>query len=168
MKKRTKLLRIVREVLIGLLLLFFFSLVLNWYRAPKAMENALSQIKGMTLHGKRIQSYRRQGEPLMIHFWGTWCPVCRQEASNIGRVARHYPVITVAVQSGTKGEILDWMKRQKVDYPILNDPDGTLAKRFGVSIFPTTFILSPDGQVKFTETGYTTTAGLLARMKLAE
>jgi len=168
MKKRTKLLRIFKEVLIGLLLLFLFSLALNWYRAPKAIENPLSRIKGTTLQGEDVQSYLRLGEPLMIHFWGTWCPICAQEASNIEFVARRYPVITVAVQSGDKEKILEWMKAHGVHYPVLDDPDGSLAKRFGVSIFPTTFILGPDAQVKFVESGYTTTAGLLARMKLAE
>jgi len=108
------------------------------------------------------------GKPLLIEFWGTWCPVCRQQAPNIDRVARKYPVLTVAVNSGSNAKIRQYLAKEGVNYPVLNDPYGQLAARFKVTVYPTVFIYDSHGKLKFTEVGYTTTAGMLARMKMAE
>lgn len=160
--------RWTREAVIFTLLLFVLSLLLNWYRAPRLKEQILPPISGKTVEGSSIEEILRSQGPVMIHFWGTWCPICRQEAGNIQRVAQHYPVLTIAVNSGSPQEIRSWMTQHGVEYPVLNDPYGKLASRFHVEIYPTTFIYDSDKTLKFVESGYTTTAGLLARMKLAE
>ena len=158
----------MKELLIGGAIIFAITLLVNWLRAPQPPDTEIPALEGVTLRGVPVNKVIVRGAPLMIHFWGTWCPVCRQEADNIGRVARHYPVLTVAVNSGSAAEIESWMKRKGVDYPVLNDPSGNLARRFNVEIFPTTFIYDSGGKLKFVETGYSTTLGLLARMKMAE
>ena len=48
---------------------------------------------------------------------------------------------------------------------IINDTDGVWAKQFRVEAYPTTFIYNPEGELKFTDVGYTSTAGLLARFE---
>jgi thioredoxin-related protein len=60
------------------------------------------------------------------------------------------------------------MKKHQLHFKVLNDYDGSWAKRFNVTVFPTTFIYDSSGELRFSEVGYTTTAGLLARMKLVE
>jgi len=159
---------IIKELAVGVILLIAVSLLINWLRAPKPPDHELPVISGITLEGIPLKRILQKGQPVMIHFWGTWCPVCRQEAGNIGRVAQHYRVLTVAVNSGSDSEIRQWMKHKGVAYPVYNDRTGKLARQFDVEIYPTTFIYDAEGKLKFVETGYTTTAGLLARMKLAE
>jgi len=157
-----------KELLLFLFLLFLFSTLLNHWRAPKIDATRLPTLQGKTLTGETAASLREKGRPFLLHFWGTWCPVCRQEASNIEAVARRYPLLTVAVSSGSPEEIRAWMRQRGISYPVLNDPYGLLAKRFRITTFPTSLIYDAEGRLKFVETGYTTTAGLLARMKLAE
>ncbi len=157
-----------RETVIFVIILFFLSLLLNWFRAPKLEDRTLPILTGKTLQGESVQEILHAKGPVMIHFWGSWCPVCRQEAGNIQRVAQRYPVLTIAVNSGSPEEIGTWMKAHGVDYPVFVDPYGELASRFKVEVYPTTFIYDADKTLKFVESGYTTTAGLLARMKLAE
>ncbi len=168
MKLKTTLWRWGKEALLFVLLLFVLSTLLNLWRAPKIDESRFPNLSGHTLEGRSIKSLHKTGQPILLHFWGTWCPVCRQEASNIETVARRYPVLTVAVNSGSPEEIRAWMRERGISYPVLNDPYGTLAKRFGITTYPTSLIYDAAGKLKFVETGYTTTAGLLARMKLAE
>jgi thiol-disulfide isomerase/thioredoxin len=137
-------------------------------RTPEKTEYRLPHLTGKTLEGVPVSQLLESGKPVMIHFWGTWCPVCAREASNVALVASHYPVLTVAVNSGSPEAIRHWMRKRGVRYPVLNDPDGTLASRFGVEVYPTSFIYDAKGELRFVESGYTTTVGLLARMKLAE
>ena len=48
------------------------------------------------------------GDPVMVHFWATWCPICRAEMSTIAAVARDHAVITVAMQSDPAALIVQW------------------------------------------------------------
>jgi thiol-disulfide isomerase/thioredoxin len=160
--------RLVKELGVFLALLMLFSFILNHWRAPKLDETRLPRLSGKTLDDQDVSTLLRLGQPVLIHFWGSWCPICRREASNIDIVAQSYPVLTIAVNSGLDEEVRRWMAKRNLHYPVLNDPYGTLAQRFHITTFPTSLIYDSKGELKFIETGYTTTAGLMARMKLAE
>jgi peroxiredoxin len=90
------------------------------------------------------------------------------EAPNIQHVSEKYEVLSIAVQSGSIENIKAKMKKEGVNYRVLEDPKGVLSRQFKVSAFPTDFIYGSDGKLYSTDVGYTTTAGLLARMKLSE
>jgi len=60
------------------------------------------------------------------------------------------------------------MKEKELSFNVVNDAQGVLAKQFHVEAYPTTFIYDAKGELKFTEVGYTSTAGLLARLKMSE
>ncbi len=167
-KKPWTLSRILREVLVFAVIIFVTSMALNHYRAPKLDSDTLPTIQATLIDGTAFDSTTLKGKPLLINFWGTWCPVCAQEASNIETLSKKYTVLTVAVNSGANKDIKQWLQQKGVVYPVLNDTGGKWAERFKVSIYPTIFIYDSKGQLKFTETGYSSTAGLLARMKLAE
>ena len=160
--------KILKEVVTFLVMLFLISTAINYIRAPKLDSKKLPDIKGKLIDGSYFDSKSFTKKPLMINFWGTWCPVCKQEAGNIARVSKSYNVLTIAVNSGSDKEIANWLKKEGVEYPVLNDRSGKLASQFRVNLFPTTFIYDSNGKLKFTESGYSTTAGLMARMKLAQ
>ena len=168
MNIRKKWLHWLKELSIFFLLLFGISYLVNAFRAPHPTGASPAQLHGDTLKGSPVGELLRGEGPLLLHFWGTWCPVCRQEAGNLERVARHYRVLTVAVNSGSPDEIRRWMKARGLDYPVLADPTGRWAQRFDVTVYPSSFIYDASGKLRFVETGYTTTLGLLARLKLAE
>ena len=110
----------------------------------------------------------KKGKPVIVHFWATWCPTCKLEAANIERVSKKYEVLTVAVNSGDDEKITLYLREKGLSFRVVNDREGSWAQTFRVQAFPTTFIYNAKGELKFTEVGYTTTAGLLARMALIE
>lgn len=103
-----------------------------------------------------------------MHFWATWCPTCKVEAPNIESVSKNYNVLTIAVSSGSDEKVKAYMQEHELTFNVLNDVEGTWAKKFKVEAYPTTFIYDAKGELLFSEVGYTTTAGLLGRLKLAE
>ena len=105
-----------------------------------------------------------EGKPLVIHFWATWCPTCKLEAGNIQRVSEKYEVLTVAVQLSSDVEVAAYMQENELSFKVLNDTGGIWAKKFNIEAYPTTFIYDAEGELKFSEVGYTSTAGLLARL----
>lgn len=158
--------KIAKEIVIGVLILFVVSNVLSYLRKPALQDEALPTDTFQTIDGKQFDFDSFQGKPLLIHFWATWCPACKMETANIERVSKKYQVVTVAVQSGSNSEIKAFMKEKEASFNVINDREGELSRRFTVEVFPTTFIYDSEGKLLFSEVGYTTTAGLLARMAM--
>jgi len=71
------------------------------------------------------------------------------------------------MQSGKPEEVARHMQEQKLDFPVLNDPDGSIARAWGVHAVPASFIIGTDGRIRFVEVGYTTETGLRLRRWLA-
>lgn len=139
--------------------------------------NAISYYNSLDLNKEKltIQSFKLlddslyivpNDKPVLIHFWATWCPTCKLEASNIEKISKDYEVITIAVQSGTKEEIEKYLDEHKLSFKVVNDEDGYYSQMFNIKAFPSTFIYDKNKNLKFSEVGYTSTAGLYARMML--
>ena len=157
---------ILKELIIGLIAIFILSNAISYMRKPDLQSTQLPQVEVTLLDGSTYKL--NTGKPRVIHFWATWCKICKLEAQNIETLSKHYEVLTIAVNSGDNANIEAYLKERDLSYKVLNDTDGSWAKQFKVELFPTTFIYGKTGELKFTEVGYTTTAGLLARLKLLE
>ncbi len=157
---------ILKELAIALVLLFVVSQAVSYLRKPALTSEGLPAFDVTLLDGDHFEVSK--GKPLVIHFWGTWCPVCKAEAPNIQRLSDRYEVLTIAVNSGSDDKVKAYMKEHQLSYKVLNDREGKWAKQFNIEVFPTTFIYDAKGDLRFSEVGYTTTAGLLARMAWAE
>ncbi len=154
----------------GINLLWLVALVVGvrtWQHRdmPSGPAPALA---GQTLAGTFYTLPAHPGKPVLVHFWATWCPVCRAEQGSIASLVHNDPnVITVAMQSGPPDAVARYLREQGIDFPVLNDPDGALSAAWGVHAVPASFIISPDGTIRFIEVGYTTGIGLRLRLWLA-
>ena len=166
--KKWNIKKMLKEIVIALLMIFVVSNVMSYLRKPTLESNVLPHIEMKLLDGTVFSSKAMEGKPIIIHFWATWCPTCKLEAVNIQSVSEKYTVLTIAVQSGDDREVEAYMKENGLRFKVLNDVDGLWAKKFKVEAYPTTFIYDGKGELRFTEVGYTTTTGLLARLKMIE
>jgi len=73
----------------------------------------------------------------------------------------------VAMQSGSDDEVAQYMQKEALSFPVLNDPEGVLAAQWGVRGVPASFIVDTAGRIRFVEVGYTTGIGLRLRLWLA-
>ena len=119
----------------------------------------------MLLGGK---AYTRPREPVLVQFWGTWCPICRTEEASIEKLSKTHHVVTVALKSGSDIEVAGYMKSHGLDYGVLNDPAGEISSGWGVEAVPASFFLDSKGRIRFVEFGYTTPLGLRLRLWLAK
>lgn len=155
-----------KEITIILILLFIMSQLISYIRAPDLGSNQLPQIKATLIDGSAFRI--EKGKPLLIHFWATSCPVCKLEAPNIEAVSKAYDVLTIAVNSGSDENVQVYMQEYGLHFNVINDAEGVWSKAFNIEVFPTTFIYDAKGKLRFTEVGYTTTSGLLARLEWIE
>ncbi|MBU1423986.1 MAG: protein disulfide oxidoreductase [Gammaproteobacteria bacterium] len=132
------------------------------------VSGAAPVLQGVTLAGQPYQLPAHPDRPVLVHFWATWCPVCSAEQGSIAAIARDHPdVITIAMQSGKPEQVTRFMKEKEIAFPVLNDADGSISNSWGVHAVPASFIIAPDGQIRFIEVGYTTGMGLRLRLWLA-
>ncbi|SFV54199.1 Membrane protein, suppressor for copper-sensitivity ScsD [hydrothermal vent metagenome] len=166
MKEKWTVKSVAKEIVSTLLLLFIVSIVINYIRKPDVTEDIYS-LELSDIYNSSIAMYKYKKEPLVLHFWATWCPTCKLEASNIERVSKNYNVVSIAVNSGSNEKIRFFMKEHNLSYTVINDNKGALAKKFGIEAYPTTLIYDKNGKLKFSEVGYSTTLGLQARISLS-
>ena len=157
--------RVLKEIVVTLVMLFVISVGLNYIRKPDIQENIYSYDL-RDIESNKIDFSKYKDAPLVVHFWATWCPTCKLEASNIDKISYEYNLITIAVNSGTNRELDSYMKQKSLSYRVINDRDGALAQKFNITAYPTTLIYDSKGKLKFTEVGYSTTLGLKARLGL--
>ncbi|MDD9940526.1 MAG: protein disulfide oxidoreductase [Myxococcales bacterium] len=131
---------------------------------PTGPSPALS---GQTVTGQAVRLSDYRGAPVLVHFWATWCGVCRAEEGHVSELSQELPVITIASRSGQPQAIRAYLAERGLEFDAIADPTGKLAARFGVRAFPTTFVLSSTGAIRHVEVGYTTELGMRARMWLA-
>ncbi len=148
------------------MVLVLFLGIRAWQQGGTASGPAPA-LAGELLDGKPVALAAFAGRPVLVHFWATWCPICRAEQGSIDALARTAPVITVAMQSGDRAAVARHLRKEALHFPVLNDPDGVLAAQWGVRAVPASFIVDGAGQIRFVEVGYTTGAGLRLRLWLA-
>lgn len=156
----------LKEITIVLVLLFVVSNIINYIRQPELGSTQLPQTKVELVDGSTFQI--RKGKPLVIHFWAISCPVCKLEAPNINTVSKEYDVLSIAVNSGSDEKVKAYMQENGFYFNVFNDVDGDWTTEFNIEVYPTTLIYDAKGELRFTEVGYTTTAGLLARLEWIE
>ena len=124
-------------------------------------------LAGSDLAGEPVSLAEYRGKPVLLHFWATWCGVCKVEQHNIDAVSRDLPVLSVASQSGGASEVATFVREHGIAPRVVVDEQSVLASRFGVQAFPASFVIDGEGEIRHVEVGYTTELGLRARMWLA-
>lgn len=137
------------------------------YRTWDTASGQAPAFQARDLHGRPVALSDYAGQPMLVHFWASWCPVCRLEEDSIDALARDRPVLTVALDSGSDGELKQYMTEQGLEFTVINDRDGAIAARYGVQGVPASFVIGPQGDIRFTSVGYTTGVGLRLRLWLA-
>jgi len=154
----------------GLELLIFILIIMGvraWQQRDIVKGDA-PQLIGAMLDGKPYVLAQKPAQPVLVHFWATWCPICRAEQGAIESLAHDNPnVVTVAMQSGSSSSIQQYMHEQSVSFPVVNDSDNRISTTWGVRGVPASFIIDRDGKIRFVEIGYTTGIGLRSRLWLA-
>jgi len=155
--------RALRLVVEGLLVLLVF-MAFRVYSQRDMVNGEVPPLQAQLLSGETFQLTAQTQRPLLLHFWASWCPICKLEQDSIQSLSEDYNVVTVAMQSGSQEEVAAFLQQQGLDFAVINDPDGLLAQRFGVRAVPASFIIDKKNQIRFHESGYSSEWGLRARL----
>lgn len=152
----------IKEIIVFFIIIIVFANAISLYRSIDLNKSSLN-IESVTLLNNLKYTIPKD-KIIMIYLWATWCPACKLEAKNIQKISQYYEVLTIAYKSGSDAEIQKYLSDNQLNYNVVNDNNGYFTSKFNVSVFPTTIIYDRDGEVVFSDVGYTSTFGLHLRM----
>jgi len=161
----------LKEAVILFIMVILVTNIVSFFRTKDLKVDNLALLKEYkSIDNKEIAPLLESKKPLVLNFWGTWCPVCNQEISTIDKIAKDKDVvlITIAVNSGNDSDIKKYMKEKGVDFIVINDKNGKLAQAFNIEVFPTTIFYNIKRDKTIKDSGYLSYMGYLARKKLVE
>ena len=101
-----------------------------------------------------------EGKVIFLNFWATWCGPCRNEMPEIQKLYEEYAaqgedaevaILGVAGPGmggeGSAEDITAFMEENSYTYPVLMDETGEMFSYYGISAFPTTFMIDREGNV---------------------
>ena len=120
--------------------------------ARAAPELGLTDLQGAK---HDLASYR--GKVVLVNFWATWCEPCRLEMPSIERLRSRFagqPFAALAVNlDEPEARVRRFLQQTPMDLPILLDPNKAASRRWDVRVLPATYIVAPDGRVRYRAIG---------------
>jgi len=130
-------------------------LVIGWIQPKPDLPGQAPLFSVQTLDGETFDLAAKQGRPVVINFWASWCGPCRAEIPDFSRFADKHPdvaMIGLAVDSGSTSKVRRSAKEFGIRYPVAI-ADASIKSRYDVSTLPTTVVVAPDGSVSHIEVG---------------
>ena len=103
-------------------------------------------------HGNTVSSEQFSGQPLVIHFWDTWCPYCKKLQPGLEKLKQRYDsqgiaFIAISFREDEGADPQAVLTDRGITIPTLVNGDEVAFEKFGVSGTPTTFFIDHTGQV---------------------
>lgn len=98
-----------------------------------------------------------RGRPVIVNFWATWCPPCREEMPSMQRAWERLQAEGVSLLAVNVGEdsdtVFQFTGSYPVEFPILFDGDGAVSGAWPMLGLPTTFVIDPQGRIAYRAIG---------------
>jgi cytochrome c biogenesis protein CcmG/thiol:disulfide interchange protein DsbE len=105
-----------------------------------------------TLDGESVRLAQLRGQVVLINFWATWCPPCRDEMPAIQEAYdehREEGLVVLAVNlMESDAQVSDFAGEMELTFPILMDRRGSVAERYRVQSLPTTYFVDRSGVIQ--------------------
>jgi len=105
------------------------------------------------LEGRGWDSQAVRGRAVLLNFWASWCEPCRSEMPTLQQLAEFHGVQRLAVLAinfkEPQASAARFARNTALSLPVLLDPQGTVAKAWGVKVFPTTVLIDRNGQPRW-------------------
>ncbi len=105
-----------------------------------------------SIEGKTVKLSDYKGKVVVLNFWATWCPPCREEIPDLVSLQKQYAaqglvVLGVSMDQGGPAKVASFAKKYGVNYPVVMGDEKTSEAYGGIQVLPTTFIIDRKGNI---------------------
>ena len=142
--------------LLGLLLAAFVSLSgAQELRPWKGGATPLFALPDLDAKQHRLVDYR--GKVVLVNFWATWCEPCREEMPSLNKLraslaGQAFAVLAVNLAE-PESRIRRFQEQVPMDFAVLLDRDTSVAKSWRARILPASYLIGPDGRIRYSVLG---------------
>jgi peroxiredoxin len=120
-------------------------------------------------NNKEVKLKDYVGKYMVLEVWETWCPACKKSIPELIKFNQEYPKLNklkdnvvflsfLSDSSGSKNDIINFIKQNGINYPVLLDNNYYIGKNFGAKYIPSLFILDKDSNLRYTKVGPVTSS----------
>jgi thiol-disulfide isomerase/thioredoxin len=106
--------------------------------------------------GLDLSAYR--GKVVYLDFWASWCTPCRRSFPWLDGLVRQfgkYDLVVIGVNMDQSNELAkNFLEDTPANFPIVYDPQGTIATTFKITGMPSAVLIDRTGQVRFQHVGF--------------
>lgn len=104
------------------------------------------------MDGKTHQLSDYKGQGVLLNFWGTWCPPCKEEMPALNNSYNKYKdqgvqVISINIAQ-SDFEVKNFVNEYKLDFPVTIDESKSVMRTYNVDQLPATFLIDAEGEIK--------------------
>ncbi|MEP6716152.1 MAG: TlpA disulfide reductase family protein [Terriglobia bacterium] len=113
-------------------------------RRQKA-DFTLTDLKGREWHLGALR-----GKVVLVNFWATWCPPCREEMPDLDALYRRFSdqgLVVLAISDEDLPTVQTFLAAKAISYPILLDPGRKVNETMAVNSIPKTFVYDRTGKL---------------------
>lgn len=101
--------------------------------------------------GRKVSLKDYRGKVVFLAFWATWCEFCREELPAIESLYRDYKgkgleIVAVNIKD-KRDDALAFIRKHRISYPVLMDPEGEVGLLYGAYATPTVYLIDRNGVV---------------------
>ncbi|MCP4404336.1 MAG: TlpA family protein disulfide reductase [bacterium] len=145
----------MKKIVTILTIFCVLMLFANTGMAVQVGDNA-PQFEALTLTETTFDSAAMIGEkPLLLVFWATWCPVCKEEIPKLKEMYSTFApqgLEVLAVNVGindSAAKATRYVEKYDISYPVFFDEGSQITKQFEVQGTPTIIIVDVHGVVRY-------------------
>ena len=121
--------------------------------AAKAVEGTMApDFTARDLAGKEVKLSDLHGKVVLVNFWATWCPPCREEIPSMVKLnqamaGKPFQMLALSIDEGGKGAIEQFFAKSGQTLPAYLDGDQKVAGLYGTTGVPETFVVDKKGVI---------------------
>ena len=114
--------------------------------------------EAVTLDGKPFRLPDSDGRVLLVNVWATWCGPCRYEIPELKKLQKElagkkFDVVGVSVDTSGEAAVRAFVRQHAINYPIVMDPQGSVAAMMKTTVLPTSALIDRKGKVLWVKVG---------------
>lgn len=149
----------VKKVVATVLLLALVTVVIVQAMEPEKPKDNLPGIaigekapdfELKTLSGDTIKLSDYRGKKVMLNFWATWCPPCKEEMPDMEKFhqANGEEVVILAVNIDPQFNVEQFVSEMGITFPILLDEKDEVNSQYQILTVPTTYFIDKEGVIR--------------------